>query len=642
MLRRFILAAAVALGAGHALADTVVLEAPDQTLPATYQEAPILDADVKAGKLPPVAERLPQVPLVEPDVNGRGPGQYGGDLDMLVGRAKDSRLLSVYGYARLVVWNTDFKLEPDILQSVSIDDGRKFTLKLRAGHKWSDGHPFTSEDFRYWWEDVANNAEVSPSGPPIQLLVEGELPKVTFPDETTVVYEWSKPNPFFLPALAGATPLYIYRPAHYMEQFHVKYADPAKLQALIDDAGKDGWAPLHNSKDNLYNMDNPALPTLEPWQIATEPPTERMIAKRNPYFHRVDPQGNQLPYIDNFVMSVVSPSLIPTKTGAGETDLQSRGISFGDYTFLKEASKQGKFKVLLWDTVRGSELALYPNLNAADPDWRNLMRDVRFRRALSLAIDREEINQVIYYGLGATGNQSALESSPLYKEELRQAYANFDVDQANALLDEIGLTQRDNKGIRLIAPGKPLEIVVETAGETLEESDVLELIKDSWKQVGISLFSKPSERTVLRNRIFAGDTVMAMWFGTENAQLTADMSPEEYVPVRQQSYQWPMWGQFYETKGADGQKPDMPEAERLMQLYVDWQEATDEAGRAAVWEEILQINADQVYTIGLVAGIPQPVVVNTKLHNVPEQAIYNWEPGAQFGMHRPTSFWMDQ
>jgi peptide/nickel transport system substrate-binding protein len=287
-------------------------------------------------------------------------------------------------------------------------------------------------------------------------------------------------------------------------------------------------------------------------------------------------------------------------------------------------------------------LALYPNLNAADPDWRNLMRDVRFRRALSLAIDREEINQVIYYGLGATGNQSALESSPLYKEELRQAYANFDVDQANALLDEIGLTQRDNKGIRLIAPGKPLEIVVETAGETLEESDVLELIKDSWKQVGISLFSKPSERTVLRNRIFAGDTVMAMWFGTENAQLTADMSPEEYVPVRQQSYQWPMWGQFYETKGADGQKPDMPEAERLMQLYVDWQEATDEAGRAAVWEEILEINADQVYTIGLVAGIPQPVVVSTKLHNVPEQAIYNWEPGAQFGMHRPTSFWMDQ
>lgn len=642
MALRLILATLLlAFGAGTSLAETVVLEAPGQTLPANFQEAPALAAEVQAGKLPPLADRLPQVPLVEPLIEGRVIGQYGGSLDMLVGRAKDSRLLSVYGYARLVVWNTSFELEPDILQSVSIEDGRIFTMKLRPGHKWSDGHPFTSEDFRYWWEDVANNVELSPSGPPIQLLVEGELPKVTFPDETTVVYEWSQPNPFFLPALAGATPLYIYRPAHYMKQFHVKYADPAALQAAVDDAGKDGWAPLHNSKDNLYNMDNPALPTLEPWQIATEPPTERMVAKRNPFFHRVDAEGHQLPYIDEFVLSVVSPSLIPTKTGAGETDLQSRGISFGDYTFLKEAEKRGNFKVLLWETVRGSELALYPNLNASDPDWQKLNRDVRFRRALSLAIDREEINQVIYYGLGQAGNQSALPTSPLYKEELHQAYAGFDLDEANRLLDEIGLTERNDRGVRMIAPGKPLEIVVETAGETLEESDVLELIKDSWKQAGISLFSKPSERTVLRNRIFAGDTVMAMWFGYENAQLTAGMSPEEFVPVRQQSYQWPMWGQFYETKGQDGQKVDMPEAERLLVLYDDWRKATTEEDRTKVWEEILQINADQVYTIGIVAGIPQPVVVTTKLHNVPEQAIYNWEPGAQFGMHRPTSFWLE-
>jgi len=642
MVSRLILALALTLGLGKAaFADTATLEAPGQTLPAAYQEAPLLAAEVQAGKLPPVAERLPQVPLVEPPIDGRSIGQYGGALDMLVGRAKDSRLLSVYGYARLVVWNTAFELEPDILQSVAIEDGRIFTLKLRPGHKWSDGHPFTSEDFRYWWEDVANNAEVAPSGVPIQLLVEGEAPKVSFPDETTVVYEWSHPNPFFLPALAGATPLYIYRPAHYVKQFHQKYADPAALQAAVDEAGKDGWAPLHNSKDNLYNMDNPALPTLEPWQIATEPPTERMIAKRNPYFHRVDAEGNQLPYIDEFVMSVVSPSLIPTKTGAGETDLQSRGLSFSDYTFLKEAEKRSNFKVYLWETVRGSELALYPNLNATDPDWRRLNRDVRFRRALSLAIDREEINQVIYYGLGLTGNQSVLPASPFYKEELRQAYANFDLDEANRLLDELGLTEKNNRGIRMIAPGKPLEIVVETAGETLEEADVLELIKDSWARAGISLFTKPSERTVLRNRIFAGETVMAMWFGHENAVPSAAMSPEEFVPVRQQSYQWPMWGQFYETKGVDGEKVDLPEAERLLVLYDDWRKATDEAGRTAVWEEILRINAEEVYTIGIVAGIPQPIVVNNKLHNVPQQAIYNWEPGAQFGMHRPTSFWMD-
>jgi peptide/nickel transport system substrate-binding protein len=641
MVPRFILALAFTLGVGDALAETVLLEAPGQQLPAAYQEVPALAEQVAAGKLPPVAERLPQVPLVEPQTADRVLGKHGGDLDMLVGRAKDSRLFAVYGYARLVVWNTSFELEPDILQSVAIEDGRVFTLKLRPGHRWSDGHAFTAEDFRYWWEDVANNPDLTPTGAPIQLLVEGEGPTVTFPDETTVIYEWSKPNPFFLPALAGATPLYIYRPAHYMKQFHEKYADPAQLQAAIDDEGKDGWAPLHNAKDNLYNMDNPALPTLEPWQIATEPPTERMIARRNPYFHRVDEAGKQLPYIDNFIMSVVSPSLIPTKTGAGETDLQTRGLSFSDYTFLKEAEKRSNFKVYLWETVRGSELALYPNLNVSDPDWQRLNRDVRFRRALSLAIDREEINQVIYYGLGLTGNQSVLPACPFFKEELRQAYANFDLDEANRLLDEIGLTERNNQNIRMIAPGKPLEIVVETAGETLEEADVLELVKDSWKRAGVSLFTKPSERTVLRNRIFAGDTVMAMWFGYENAVPSAAMSPEEFAPVRQHSYQWPKWGQYYETKGQDGEPPDLPEAERLLALYDEWRTATTEAGRTKVWEEILLINAEQVYTIGIVAAIPQPLVVNAKLRNVPVQAIYNWEPGAQFGMHRPTSFFWE-
>lgn len=609
------------------------------TLPA-LQEPPMLESAISQGVLPPIGERLPLVPLVVPETPERQAGRSGGDITMLIGRTKDSRLLCVYGYARLVGYDENFELVPDILESVEAVDERSFTLHLRPGHKWSDGAPFTAEDFRYWWEDVANNAELSPSGVPIQLLVDGEAPTVEFLDETTVRYSWNKPNPFFLPSLASATPLFIYRPAHYLKQFHAKYADPAELAKKVKASGKDTWAALHNKQDNLYNMDNPDLPTLEPWQVVTAPPTERIIAERNPYFHRIDARGQQLPYLDRFIMPVVSASLIPTKTGAGESDLQSRGLNFSDYTFLKEAEKRKPFHVYLWDTVRGSELALYPNLNTSDAIWREVLRDVRFRRALSLAIDRHEINQVIYYGLGLEGNQSVLPASPLYDPALREAWADFDLDEANRLLDEMGLTRRNDRGIRLLPDGRPMEIVVESAGENSEEADILELIADSWAEIGVKLFTKPSERTVLRNRIFSGETVMSIWFGYENGIPTADMSPEEFVPVHQQSFQWPRWGQYHETKGRSGEPVDMPAAEELLSLYEEWRYATSGEQREQIWRRILEIQADQVFTIGLVAHIPQPIVVNDKLRNVPKEAIYNWEPGAQFGVYQPSSFWM--
>lgn len=620
-------------------AETVVLErALPNPLPAP-QEPTETVALVESGELPRVAERLPLVPLVVENTDYRQPGISGGELHMLVGRARDSRLLSVFGYARLVTYDENYQLVPDILQKVEIIDGRVFTLYLRPGHKWSDGEPFTTEDFRYFWEDIINNEELTPGGPPIELLVDGEPPTVEILGPTIVRYSWSKPNPFFLPALAATTPLYIYRPAHYLKKYHAAYADPAELAERVTEAEKENWAQLHNAKDNLYRMDNPNLPTLEPWNTITKKATERIEAVRNPYFHRIDSNGMQLPYIDKFVMNIVSSGLIPVKTGAGESDLQSRGINFSDYTFLKEGQKRNGYQVLLWDTVRGSELALYPNLNVKDPVWRALNRDVRFRRALSLAINRYEINQVVYYGLGQEGAQLVVKESPLYDEELaKHAYAEFDLAEANRLLDEIGLPRGDD-GMRTLPDGRPLEIIVESAGENLEEPDVLELIADSWAEAGIKLFNKPSERTVLRNRIFAGETVMSIWYGYDNGAPTADWAPGEYTPVHQQSYQWPMWGQYVETKGESGEPVDLPEAQDLMNLYDSWRQTTDEAERAVIWKTILSIHADQVYTIGLVAGIPQPIVADARLRNLPQEKIFNWEPGAQLGMFRPDSFY---
>ena len=574
---------------------------------------------------------------------GQTIGKPGGELSTLIGKPKDTRLAVVYGYARLVGYERDFSIQPDILKDVEIEEGRIFTLRLREGHRWSDGEPFTSEDFRYWWENVANNEALSPTGPPAKLIVDGELPEVAFPDAHTIRYSWSKPNPLFLPALAGATPQFIYMPSHYLRQFHEAYANQHTLAELVAADNARDWAQLHGRRDNMYKLDNPNLPTLQPWMLTTAPPSTRFVFERNPHYHRIDEQGQQLPYIDRVIMEVVDTKLIPIKAGAGETDLQARGLFFKHYTFLKENEDRSGLNTYLWQTARGAHLALYPNLNAADPVWRELLRDARFRRALSLAIDREEINQIMYFGLAMGGNNTVLPQSPLYKEDYRFGWAAFDPDQASTLLDEAGLSEWSSDGLRLLPDGRPVELIVETAGEETEETDLLELVAEAWQKHGIKIHVKPSQREVLRNRIFAGDTLMSISYGLENGIPTADMSPWEFAPTSQfDQYQWPKWGQHWETKGEAGSAPDLPEAKELLSLFRSWQAAKTVEAKEEIWHSMLEIYNDQVYSIGLASGVFQPVVAKTTLRNVPAEGVYNWEPGAHFGIYRPDTFWFDE
>jgi len=212
--------------------------------------------------------------------------------------------------------------------------------------------------------------------------------------------------------------------------------------------------------------------------------------------------------------------------------------------------------------------------------------------------------------------------------------------RANRLLDEIGLVTRDSRGVRLLPDGRPAEIVIETTGENSEESDVLQLVHDSWMQAGIKLHIKPSYRDVVRNRIYAGKTIMALFPGLENGIATADVSPQELAPVHQTQYQWPKWGQYAETDGRAGLAPDMPEPVRLLGLLGAWNNATTRRKRKEIWETMLKIHAEQLFTIGLISGTLQPVVVATRLRNVPEQGLYNWDPGAHFGIYAPDTFWM--
>ena len=606
------------------------------------KETPGLAQEVAEGRLPPVEQRVPGTPsIVHFDRPWQQPGEPGGNMRIIMARAKDTRLMVVYGYARLVAYTPSLNLEPDILESYEVQEGRIFTLHLRKGHKWSDGHPFTSEDFRYYWEDVANNDQLAPLGPPKILFVDGEPPKVEILDETTIRYSWSKPNPFFLPELAGAAPLYIFRPAHYLKQFHEKYNDRRKLRTQARALGQRNWAALHNRMDSMYRNENPALPTLEPWINTSEQTDQRLIFKRNPYFHRVSANGYQLPFIDQVVMTLADSKIIPVKTGAGESDLQARYLRFDNYTFLKRAGKEKGYNVHLWRIAKGSHIALFPNLNVQDPVWRRVVRDPRFRRALSLGINRHEVNQVLYFGLAIEQADSVLPESPLYREEYAKKWAVFDLDRANALLDEMGLKRDGARGPRYLPDGRQLEILIEAPAEGTEFTDVLRLVHDSWAKLGIKVIPKSFQREVMRQRIFSGETLMSMWSGLENGVATANSSPAELAPTSQIQLQWPKWGQYIETGGKVGEQVDLAPAKELFALKEEWRRARTEEERARVWHEMLSIYTDQVYTIGIVAGVLQPVVVNKHIRNVPEKGIYNWDPGAQFGMYRPDQFWFD-
>ena len=608
----------------------------------TWYETSSLEETVASGGLPPIGDRLPQEPLVvDLAAKGRELGRHGGRVRTLISKKKDVRYGVAWGYARLVGYNEMLALEPDLLREIEVEDDRVFTFRLRRGHKWSDGAPFTSEDFRYWWEDVANNPDLSPSGPPAFMLINGEPPTVTIVDETTVRYEWAERNAIFLSELAKTRPPFIYRPAHYLRSYHARYGDAQTIDYAVEAKQMRHWAQLHNSLDNMYKNDNPDLPTLQPWRNTTPGKAQRYILERNPYFHRVDAEGKQLPYIDAIEMTISDGGLIPAKSNAGEVDLQARGLSFKDAAILKDGEGKGDYTLLLWPEGKASHIALYPNLNTNDPVWRGLMRDARFRKALSLGVDRTLINETLYFGLATPLNNSAITASPLHDVANSAAYAEFDTETANALLDEAGLDERDGDGVRIMADGRPLELVVETAGERAEEVDALQLVAETWRDIGVKLLVRPTDRDILRNRTYSGETVMTVWSGWDNGVPTPDMKPSELAPTQQDTLCWPSWGQYYQTKGSKGEAPDMPPATRLLDLYMAWLETTDEEKRGDIWREMLAIHAEEQFIIGLICEVPQPVVASKRLVNVPERALYGWDPGAQFGVHRIDEWWFN-
>ena len=581
-----------------------------------FYEAPELRIEVAKGTLPPVEERLPEEPVVIEPVEEIG--QYGGTWHRVALSPGDTCLDSRMGYESLVQWTPDAKdVEPGIAKSWKIsEEGKVFTFYLRKGMKWSDGKPFTADDFLFWYEDILLNKELTPVFPG-WLKVGGEPVKIEKVNDYTIKFQFVKPYGLFLQMLAFNGP-FCGAPKHYLKQFHPKYMSKERLEKLTKEAGFESWYQLFLAKNNLYT--NPELPTIRPWKLTVPPPATRLIAERNPYYWKVDTEGNQLPYIDRVVFNMVeSTEMANMKALTGEIDMQHRHMMLSNYTVFMKNREKGNYRVLRWEDAYGTNCAILLNQSCKDPVLRDLFQNLKFRIALSLAINREEINELCFQSLGVPRAATQIPASPYYQRDLENIYADYDPEKANRLLDEIGLTKRDKEGYRLRPDGKRLSLVFSFCALWGPYPDIAQLVKEYWEAIGIKVVVKTLERSLRTKRVEANEHETDMWCIPGYLLL----NPWPYIAVNQYTPYGPLYGRWYASEGKQGEEP--PEyILHNMRLYDKFLVTVDPEKQLKIGKEIVRHAAKNLYAIGTVGRLPALVIVKNNFRNVPEKAVSAW------------------
>ncbi|MBC7321188.1 ABC transporter substrate-binding protein [bacterium] len=580
-----------------------------------FSEAPMLAELVKQGKLPPLKERLPKEPAVVEVVEEIG--KYGGTWRRAYTGAGDTPGFQKIIAESLVIWNHDgTKVLPNLAKRWIVSkDMKEFTFYLREGVKWSDGTPFTADDIMFWYEDITLNKELTPTFP-TWLRTFGSPVKIEKLDDYTVKFTFTHPNVLFLENMAYAG-FEILKPKHYLKQFHPKYTSKEKLDELVRKENFQYWYQLFSNKANVY--DNPELPGLWPWIPKTKLGVMNYIMERNPYYWKIDPVGNQLPYIDRInSMLVTTTQMITIKAIAGEIDLQVRNVLWTDYPVLMENREKGGYRVLKWPMALGSTFALMPNLNHKDPILRKLFEDRNFRIALSLAINREEINQLCTLGVCEPRQATVLKECPYYSKGLEKLYAEYDPKKANEILDKMGLTKRDKEGFRLRPDGKTLAITIEIMDNPMYGPwpDICELVKKYWEAIGIKTAVKVIDRTLLNARWQGAEFDVSGWAWGRG--LTPFIGGPKFVFPSDDLYNpGPLYGLWYQTGGKSGEEPK-GDIKKAMELFDRFIVTTDKAQRLKLGKQLIRLSTENVWSIGTVGLIPNPVIVKNNFRNVPE------------------------
>jgi peptide/nickel transport system substrate-binding protein len=592
---------------------------PAAELPAgQYTEPPFLVSMVQSGELPPVDERLPADPLVVEPVEEIG--EYGGTWNMVDSNDELGWTRQTVMVEPFLKWERDASgMRPNLLERWEWnDDATELVVYFRQGIKWSDGEPLNVDDYLFWWNDMVLDEDV-PLGAPGGTTVGGEVMQVEKVDDYTLRYTFAAPNPLFLENHSRGhyhSSAFVV-PAHYMEQFHPKYnsavTDADELMARYDPASR------------LRYLD---MPTFMAWKTVEFQSGQRAVLERNPYYWKVDSAGNQLPYIDR----------IQVEISEGGNPMQVRDIALQDVSLILENAEAGDYRVLMWNRGDYAWPWLILMYDHPDEEIVDLMYTPEFRRALSVAINRDRINNVVSLGL-ATPRQAALsresgefqtpEGQEVY-EAWANAYIQYDPEQAKAWLDELGLVDADGDGFRDRVDGSPLELIIDASVTDQKTVDTVDLIQEDWEAVGLKTVINAIAGEILDQRAQAGETMIRAWGSAAAWGLVS--AATVWTPVEGVTYALGgvRTGQYYVSGGETGIAPRPGSAlEQLQQAYTELISIADPAERDARLLDAYRIHVEHApLSIGTVGEHVSPVVVKNNFRNVPETGLVaSWDLG---------------
>ena len=620
------------------------LEGPELVLdpnkwPKQFREAPMLAELVKAGKLPPVENRIPEEPMVVKPVHSIG--KYGGTWRRgFTGPGDGENGNRIVSTDKILFWDfTGTKVMPCIAKDWKVsDDGSVIAILLRKGMKWSDGTPFTADDFVFWYEDVYMNKDIQPSPHP-DFMVNGKPGRLTKRDDYTVVFEFPEPNYLFVDILAGSTAMGggqatqqhfgrtmgAYMPAHYLKQFLPKYSSRDELDRKAKAAGFDGWVSY--IKNRLDWRLNPELPTLGPWKTVSPINTPTWGLERNPYYYGIDTGGNQLPYIDKINMTLAENlEVLNLRAIAGQYDLQERHTALAKLPVFLENRSKGNYDVRLDPALNGSDATLQCNqAYDADPEVAKWLLTRDFRRALSLGIDRDQLNETFWLGVGTPGSVAPAESMPYSPgPEWRKKWSTYNPKQANEFLDKIGLSKKDGEGYRLRTDGKGrlrLELLT-AAGAFIPHTQIAEMIKEQWKKIGMQADVKEVERSLYFTRIRANEHQIAIWLNDGSEVLY--LFPRHALPVDPvEALLGHPIADWYASGGSRGKAPKDPQLLKALELFrTAAGKKTQE--RYKIAQEIWKIMVDEQISIGTVGQSPAAMgvrIASKRMGNIPARQV---------------------
>ena len=559
----------------------------------SLKESPFIK---QLGITDPVEKRVPEEPMVI--MPSDAVGRYS---DTLINNNATSALDFVEDLLREfpLMYTFDMMgIVPNIFQSWEVSNGAKtYVFKLRKGMKWSDGHPFTTADFMYWYNQMANNKDISPSG--VQnLKVKDQHGKMTAVDDYTLRLDFVASYGIIIERICRWRPM-MYAPAHYMKQFHPDFVSKADLDKKVKDGSFNSWVDLH--QDAFYWYNNPETPSIFAWTVKTKVSKQVQELERNPYFWKVDVAGQQLPYFDKLHRPYVGDQeQILLKTIAGEFDYERHnwlGQQEG-YSLVIQNQEKGNYRVLQgggWSDEAG---VVVPNYSHEDPVLRKIFNDKRFRIALAQAINREEINNTLFRGGFKIASQPAPPDGPPYFGENKEfhQYDAYDVAKANQLLDELGLTWNADKTLRMRPDGKPMKLTVQLLNNGWAfPVEISEMYKQYWSEIGIDITIKPLGGAlyweVVNGMQYELRQQSVNWGGRRPIIAALRCDP---VPVCPSWFINPRWASWVLTGGEKGEEP--PEGvKKLYQLHQDFVAEPDAAKREAITKEIYAIHNEELW-----------------------------------------------